>query len=184
MWQVNATVRQQDGHELVDIAEAAQRLGTTPAAIRKRLERGRLRGRKVGGRWFVVLSSKQDRPSAKEDTGHGVSLGSDSSFRVSQVDDSECDMGGGALGTLHVSDLWERLDRMHRENLELAGRVGFYQAEIQQLRVQLERAESRILELEAPKGVPAEMSIHLTHLQDGADLGSEKGSPRPWWKFW
>ena len=80
---------------------------------------------------------------------------------------------------------WARLvEQLHRENLEMAGRLGFYQAENLQLKSQVQALQARILELEAPKGVPAEMSIHLTHLQNGADLGSEKGSPRPWWKFW
>ena len=38
----------------------------------------------------------------------------------------------------------------------------------------LERAENRILELEAPKEAPAKMPNHPTHLQNGADLGSQK----------
>ena len=78
----------------------------------------------------------------------------------------------------------EEIAKLHRENVELAGRVGFYQAEIQQLRTQLERAENRILELEAPKEAPAEMSNHPADAQNVADSGSEKLSSRPWWRFW
>ena len=46
-------------------------------------------------------------------------------------------------------------------------------------------AENRILELGVPKNSgPAEMSIHPTNLENGADSGSEKLSSRPWCQFW
>ncbi len=66
-------MRQETGQHLLDIIEAAEQLGTTPAALRKRIERGRLRGRKIRGRWFVELSSLQDVPTPKVDSGQGVS---------------------------------------------------------------------------------------------------------------
>ena len=76
-----------------------------------------------------------------------------------------------------VAALWERNDRLYRENLELAGRLGFYQARIQEL-------ERRILELEAPKEAPVKMANHPTHIENEANSGSQKASPRPWWRFW
>jgi hypothetical protein len=39
----------------VPLADAARMLGISPDAARKRLERGTLRGHKVGGRWIVSL---------------------------------------------------------------------------------------------------------------------------------
>ena len=41
--------------EMVTLAEAAVRLGISPDAARKRLERGTLHGEKRGGRWRVFL---------------------------------------------------------------------------------------------------------------------------------
>ena len=76
-----------------------------------------------------------------------------------------------------VAALWEHNDRLYRENLELAGRLGFYQARIQEL-------ERRILELEAPKAAPAVTADHSTHVENGPNSGSEKVSSRPWWQFW
>ena len=49
--------------EIVTLAEAAVRLGISPDAARKRLERGTLRGEKRGGRWRVALE-----PDARTDT--------------------------------------------------------------------------------------------------------------------
>jgi hypothetical protein len=58
----------------VDIGEAARRLGTTPAALRKRIRRGTLSARKSGGVWRVTLPAGQwpgrDAGTARaEDTG-------------------------------------------------------------------------------------------------------------------
>ncbi|MCD6031186.1 MAG: hypothetical protein K0S78_3360 [Thermomicrobiales bacterium] len=49
--------------EIVSLKEAAVRLGISPDAVRKRLERGTLRGEKRGGRWRVALE-----PDAQADT--------------------------------------------------------------------------------------------------------------------
>lgn len=44
----------------VDIPTAAQRLGISPAAVRKRIARGTLRCIKENGRWYVILLEAQD----------------------------------------------------------------------------------------------------------------------------
>ena len=79
-----------------------------------------------------------------------------------------------------LAEYRELVDRMHRENLELAGRLGFSQARIQEL-------ERRILELEAPKAALAATTNPTNHpapSANGANSGSQKLSPRPWWQFW
>ena len=68
--------------------------------------------------------------------------------------------------------------------MAVSNRLGFSQAEVQQLRTQLDRAENRILELEAPKEAPAEMANHPAHVENEANSSSEKASKRPWWQFW
>lgn len=44
----------------VELSEAAEILGTTPEAVRKRINRGKLKGYKVDGRWYVILPSGQN----------------------------------------------------------------------------------------------------------------------------
>ncbi len=56
-----------------------------------------------------------------------------------------------------------RLDRLHQENLELAGRVGFYQGRLHEF-------EQRVLLLESPREVG-----EPTHLE-GTEISI------PWWK--
>lgn len=56
------------------IAEAAARLGISPAALRKRIKRGSVRAYKVDGKWYAILpggvdadrdaGSTRDRPAA------------------------------------------------------------------------------------------------------------------------
>ena len=67
--------------------------------------------------------------------------------------------------------------KLHEERAELFGRLGFYQARIQDL-------EHRILELQAPKEVPVERVNHPTSDENGADSASQKVSRQPWCKFW
>ena len=70
------------------------------------------------------------------------------------------------------------LVRLNDERVELYGRLGFLQA-------QLQAAQARILELEAPKNsAPVEMANHPDHIENGPNSGAEKVSERPWWKFW
>jgi predicted DNA-binding protein (UPF0251 family) len=44
----------------LDMDEAAARLGISQEAVRKRLERGTLKGRKVNGQWYIELTSNTD----------------------------------------------------------------------------------------------------------------------------
>ncbi len=151
------------------VPEAAKLLGITERAVRKRIEAGTLLGKRNGREWLVLLPRE---PVAEP---KGTSSGTDSE------PDGTAAEPGGTNGTSSVEAIVEKL---YRDNLELAGRVGFYQAEIQQLRTQLERAENRILELEAPKEASAEMSNYPVHVENGANSGFQKVSPRSWWHFW
>ncbi len=68
------------------------------------------------------------------------------------------------------------LEKMHRENVELAGRVGFYQAE-------LEKYKELVLLLEAPKA--STTTITLTREEIPVDdhiVGVVDTAPLPWWK--
>jgi len=47
--------------------------------------------------------------------------------------------------------------RLHEENVELAGRIGYYQAELAQYK-------DRVLLLEAPKGLPEDPNVKPVRL--------------------
>ena len=151
------------------VPEAAKLLGITERAVRKRIEAGTLLGKRNGREWVVLLPRE---PVAEP---KGTSSGTDSE------PDGTATEPRGTNGTSSVEAIAEKL---YRDNLELAGRVGFYQAEIQHLKAQLEVAQARILELEAPKAAPAATTNHSTPSENGADSGAQQVSPRPWWRFW
>ena len=141
----------------LDIAQAAEYLGISQMALRKRIQRGQLKAEKVDGRVYVVLNSL--------DTVSKTGGGGDKQW---DSDETGLDRAGTGLDMV-VPVLLERLDRMHRENLELAGRVGFLQAKLQD-------AEARILELEAS----TETSVGMVN----QPTSTQRPPKRPWWAFW
>ena len=69
---------------------------------------------------------------------------------------------------------WARLvQQLPRENLDLAGRLGFYQAENLQLKSQVQAMQTRILESEVPRVAPTEMASHHTRCETAADSGTQ-----------
>ncbi len=128
--------------EMLTIAEATKALGVTEWVIRRRIKRGQLAAIQVerpqGYEWRVAL--RQDTPDAPSDA-----LGR-------QLADSQQVLG--ALVAQLASER-ERTAALEQERAELYGRLGFYQA-------QLEQAKERIALLEAPQHTPK----------------------RPWWRFW
>jgi len=60
---------ERDAGEWIPMAEAAARLGTTADAIRKRISRGGIEGRKdKSGRWFVRMPGEGEEPPASTAT--------------------------------------------------------------------------------------------------------------------
>ncbi len=146
-------------------SEYAARKGLTPRAVRFQLQKGKLPGWKEMDSetgvetWYVEVSDGEENATTpQEKIGNLLP-------------------GVAEIVSILQSQHQEQVARLHRENLELAGRVGFYQARIQEL-------ERRVLELEAPKQGPAETATHPAHVENGPNSGAEKASERPWWKFW
>ena len=88
-----------------------------------------------------------------------------------------------------LGELVALVDRLSRENLELAGRLGFYQAQIQHLQGENADLKERIALLEAPKPgpadpVPTSTANHPAPEQNGPRIASQSPPRRPWWKFW
>ena len=55
--------------DAVPMGEAAERLGLSTEAVRKRIQRGTLPGHKVGGAWFVAASAIPASPAGRPDDG-------------------------------------------------------------------------------------------------------------------
>ena len=53
----------------IAIAEAAELLGLSQEAVRKRIQRGTLAGMKEGGHWFVLMDRQDVRTSGRQDDG-------------------------------------------------------------------------------------------------------------------
>ena len=173
----------------VSIVEAARLLGISVASVRRRIRNGELRAVRVeraqGYTYRVTL------PMVAGDQCDHVSLkkvvGGFDHVPVRDQEDMSAEILAGFLqdALADVRRAHARIEVLERERFELAGRLGYFQSEIEHLRAQLQAAETRILELEAPKNsAPAEISNHPTNFENAADSGSQEVSPRPWWQFW
>jgi excisionase family DNA binding protein len=155
------------------LAEAAPVLGVSVDTVRRRLKRGELESRQVhtqhGPTWEVRLGvvSTEHNAAAK-----GAANGAQ----------------GVAEGGAGVVELVVLVDRLQRENRDLAGQVGF-------LTAQLAAAQEQITALQAPQDAPER--------SQGANLASETPEPvpeprpdpfpeplpptpngSPWWRRW
>ncbi len=178
----------------VEIGQAARQLGLTVEAVRKRIHRGTLRAHKVDDRWFVVLPAPDDAGRTSRDTGQDDKRSGlhpvqpvvpdavmDDVQDTVRLDDRGQDVRDGVVRVLaqQLDEARGMAERLHRENVELAGRVGFLQAEVLQLKDQV-----RMLAAPAPA---IETTNHPAGQQNGQDSGAqrvEEGAKRPWWAFW
>ena len=160
--------------------EYAERHGITIRAVRMQLQRGKLKGVKeldpLSGTdiwWIEVPDPPETVPLTEE---HLPTL-------TEQLDPPSAEQQGAQSSNgpeevrFALTRCHDLIEKQQQQLIELAGRVGFYQARIQEL-------ERRVLELEAPKEAPAEMSNHPTLRENVAGAGSERPPRRPWWRFW
>ena len=154
--------------EKVDIKNAAQRLGITQEGVRKRIQRGLLKAEKIDNRWLVALPTQLEEVQDRLENAL---------YTVGELLEEGSNLHGTGLERV-VQSFLEKLERAHRENLELAGRVGFLQAKLQD-------AEEEIRMLRAPAQPPVpEPANHPPPSENGAEPGAQQVSPRPWWQFW
>ncbi len=175
---------------MLTLAEAAKRLGVTEKTLRRRIQRGELTAIRVprpqGHEWRVAVPGVQIPDPIGDQVPESLHLDTD-------LDTDEVRDAHDQVGLVHSSAVLQLAERLadqlaaersrsaalERERFELAGRLGFYQARIQEL-------ERRVLELEAPKEAPAEMANHPTPPGNVVKAGSgyERLPRRPWWRFW
>ncbi len=164
--------------------EYAAQFGLSPRTVRFKLQRQELPGGKefdpVTGipTWYVFLAEDE------EEIANQVAIIADHPELSANHPVTNRMVGSEGLATIGAANPWEYLermqkehqavvDRMHRENIELAGRCGFLQARVQDL-----EAEMRLLK--APAETPAaEVTNHSVPEQNGQDWGSHAVSAKP-----
>ena len=135
-----------EGEIVVSVADAAAMLGISPGAVRKRLERGQLVGRKHAGQWSIVLSATD--PGAHDATRHDPvasprshATGHDATGR----DAPSVTVTPAALAQLEaIRDQWlaplvDRIGTLERENGRLEERLTTTERERDALRWEQDR---------------------------------------------
>jgi hypothetical protein len=171
----------------VTAKEWAARHGLADRTVQAKLQRGTLRGTKERDPVTDVELWYVDEFDESEDRSTGVPerperpepRNSDSPAHPEHPPTAGL---GEVVALLREKD--QAIAQLHRENVELAGRCGFYQSEIQHLQSRLRTVEARVLELETPREVTGQLADHPAPSGSAADSGSQKVSPRAWWQFW
>ncbi len=164
-----------------DLAAAAARLGISPDATRKRLERGTLRGEKRAGRWYVWLPDLDGQPDTLDAAGRHMD---------SEPDAASDAVSGQPDATRTPTDAVEPTTREFIDQLK---------AENSYLREQLtERSRELAAERERFDVLHREALARIPALGSGQDAPSVAPAPRheaqpaetaptpsvPWWRFW
>ncbi len=170
------------------IEQAASALGVSVMTVRRQIKRGHLKAQMVQGKfgpeWRVYLGQPCTAPSPDGDGLSHDLYTAEHSLSAAPIIAQESP--NQAMLTLlqmfrdlqvDARRVQEANRKLHEERAELFGRLGFYQARIQDL-------EHRILELEAPKEAPVEMANHPAPSENGANSASQQVSRRRWWQFW
>jgi hypothetical protein len=172
---------------MLPLAEAAQQLGLTTEALRKRINRGTIVGRKRRGQWYVELDTV---PSGRPDVG-GQTAGQAATDQephtaghvgvdmAGQRPDSAPEPGhtsgnGAALQTMaraqELAALTEAITAPWRRRLEEQAE------ELGRVRERLAVAEARLAELETPAPIP-------TSATNGSAAPAQEPERRvSWWR--
>jgi hypothetical protein len=138
-----------NGQAWVSLKQAAVRLGLSEKTIRRRVAVGRLEGRKLstptGPAWLIRVD---DVPPTVPREGVGI--------------------GTAAPTPDGLVELLRMLDERDRTIMELSGRVGYYQAQTEQLRETIRALEAPTM---APESTPPAAAV-------------SRPATRPWWRFW
>ncbi len=174
----DATRRDATGGDLVvSVADAAELLGISTGAVRKRLERGQLAGRKVGGQWQVILTGVDATghvtTTAAGATGHDATNETGATRR----DATTPAVPGAARAQLEaIRDEWLR--PLIERNEALAERAGRLEAERDQAareRDALRDEVERLRAAAAPAPLPEE--------EDDEPRPAGE-APMPRWRRW
>jgi len=160
------------GQEGLTLEQAGRALGLSPRTVRRMVRRGELAADKIEGphgpQYLVRLPAGQAGTVATNGHG-GRGQGAPAGQPTAAVH-----RGQASLVPL-VTELTHRVAALEQERFELAGRLGFYQAQLQQ-------AQETIKALQAPQEpiAPPPPAGALFR-----PLPADPAPPRrPWWRFW
>jgi excisionase family DNA binding protein len=149
------------------IEEAATRLGLSVTTVRRRIKQKKLRATLVAG-------DHGPEYRVQVEPGQATTLAGERRHDDGQDDQPSLGADQPAVNSLValVDRLTTENSRLQDERAELFGRLGYFQA-------QLEQAQTTIKALEAPKEpAPAPAAPRWPDEPTPAD------PPRPWWRFW
>lgn len=185
-WEVHMENATRDVPRQVTIAEAAAVLGVSSQTVRRRIQAGELhaeRVRRPQGFAYLVALPDGDLPrnvAALRDVTPVGQLPRDVARDVAARPrhtarrDLPRNVPADPVAVELVVDLREahaRIAHLEQERFELAGRLGYFQSE-------LEHARGQIKALEAPRPPAPEIS------SAAAAVGEAAPPRRSWWRFW
>lgn len=141
------------------IAEAAAHFGLSESTVRRRIKDGTLAGFKQpttqGYEWRIRLPTTVEQVGGHDEQVHGTG--------------DQVLTTGDQVPTTSSGALIEELRRLHAENVQLAGQVGFLQAKLQDAQEQVRLLTVTPVPLEADT-LPSDQHTSNEHVH------------RPWWK--
>ncbi len=169
----------------VPIAEAAERLGLSTEAVRKRIQRGTLAGHKHEGAWFVLLdpmAGRQDdqaviRPAVQTETA-----GRQDTTLEAAGQEVPQRSPAGEPAAVDLGPLAELIERQGTEIRQLAEAAAVWQ-------VRALQAEERLKQLTAGDDTPTD-APHAApephHEAQPASAAADASAPAhaPWWRRW
>lgn len=160
-------------------AEASRLLGISETAVRKRVASGTLTGIRVGRSWRILLPGEAPEADTTPPVAHAPVL-------------------SASAGKEEVEGLLALVRELQRQNLALAGHIGFLQHQLTQAQAETKQIEGRrdgAVEHDAAvtRGEHEAVLQELTNLRamvsrymaDVARLVEREAPPqRRWWRFW
>lgn len=125
----------------IPLVDAARIMGTTPAALRKRLQRGSVPGYKRAGQWFVLVDSVL--PTGSPRAGHGQDTA-----REAVVSPQIVEQAITRTGQQYSADLRAMLGELREV---YAGQIAAQAETIAELRRRAEVAEAKVAEVEVAR---------------------------------
>lgn len=168
----------------VPTATAAQIAGVNVRTVRRWASAGRVPAMSRAHRLLVDLDAVRRLATAgTDDEGMPGTIPDD----PAGAPDSR-DTGPGVEALIdYLRDKDDVIDRLHRENLELSGRLGFFQAKVQTLEEQVRLLSAPVRVANEPVGnseAPASTPPTTTPAPGAPDAASQPPLRRPWWAFW
>jgi hypothetical protein len=147
--------------ERVSVPQAADHLGTTVDALRKRVQRGTIPHEKDrDGRVWILLDTGRPRQDTDQDTGRGKAEQSDSTALVSAKDET-------------IATLRDQLEAERQAHAEVRRLLA---AALERIPPQLEAPQEASEDAETVEEAPDRAESR------SATVGPQQGTRRPWWR--